>query len=197
MTEERAERMCEELSAEACETVCEAVTAENGAEDALDAAAEPAEDTHGDDGGEARETATGELCGTSGVSMSGDIGDLTGDLPELIGAFPELYGVERLEEVPKYARYRGFRAQGLTPKEAYYASNGEEIIKRRMEADRRRELRSQTLHLTSVIGQSEVSERVMSESEKRAARIALGYSATDAELERLWKRIYSGGESNH
>lgn len=133
---------------------------------------------------------------TPNVPVSGDVGDLRGDLSELISFFPELYGTERLEDVPKYARYRTMRAQGLTPQEAYYASNGDEIIRYRLDADRRRELRAQTAHLTSVVGQSETSERIMSESEKRAARIALGYSASDAELERLWKRIHSGGEES-
>lgn len=128
------------------------------------------------------------------VPVSGDVGDLHGDLFELISAFPELYGTERLEDLPKYARYRALRAQGLTPQEAYYASNGDEIVRYRLDADRRREQRAQTSHLTSIVGQSEISERIMSESEKRAARIALGYSISDAELERLWKRIHSGGE---
>lgn len=133
---------------------------------------------------------------TPSVPVSGDVGDLRGDLSELISFFPELYGTERLEELPKYARYRAMRAQGLTPQEAYYASNGDEIVKYRLDADRRRELRAQTSHLTSVVGQSEISEKIMSEREKRAARIALGYSASDAELERLWKRIHSGGEES-
>ncbi len=133
---------------------------------------------------------------TPSVPVSGDVGDLRGDLSELISFFPELYGTERLEDLPKYARYRAMRAQGLTPQEAYYASNGDEIVKYRLDADRRRELRAQTAHLTSVVGRSEISEKIMSEREKRAARIALGYSASDAELERLWKRIHSGGEES-
>lgn len=184
-TQELTDEPTEEPAEESCETEALA-TRDDGAEAEESAASEDRD----------AEEAEDERGVSASIPVSGDNGELCGDLAELISAFPELYGTERLEDVPKYARYRMLRGQGLTPKEAYYASNGEGIIKYRLEADRRRELRAQTAHLTSVIGRSEVSERVMSESEKRAARIALGYSASDAELERLWKRVNSGGERN-
>ena len=119
--------------------------------------------------------------------------DYSDDIPELCAAFPELCGdinASGITGMQSYERYCAMRGAGLTPSEAYYALNGNEITKRRLDDLRRRQQTMQKSHIRSAVSQTCPSHPIMTEAQKRHARASLGIPITDTELERLWKRSH-------
>ena len=119
--------------------------------------------------------------------------DYSGDIPELCAAFPELcsdINVGGITGMQSYERYCAMRDAGLSPSEAYYALNGNEITKRRLDDLRRRQQTMQKSHIRSAVSQTCPSHPIMTEAQKRHARASLGIPITDSELERLWKRSH-------
>lgn len=116
--------------------------------------------------------------------------DYLDDVSELCASFPEFYSSLSggINEMNDYAKYCKMRGKGLTPTEAFYATNGESVAKLRLEAMKKKQQSLQKSHVRSAIAETELSHSVMTEAQKRHARASLGVSISDSELERLWRR---------
>ena len=107
-----------------------------------------------------------------------DYGDIEKqDLEELRTLFPHLKGIESITELQNPLRYAALRDLGLTPREAYMATN--EPIQR---YDNRSHLRS------SVPKGATAPSGILSSSELEAAR-ELFSGLSDREIQKLYKKV--------
>ena len=101
------------------------------------------------------------------------------DLAALRTALPELGTMESLSSLTSPARYGELRELGLTPLEAYLASEGRSALAARQDS---------RAHLVSSIGRTAATGSRIGSAEMEAAR-ELFPSLSDGEIEALWRRV--------
>ncbi len=152
------------------ETVNGSTVGSDTPEEAVDTAAANYEETNGADD----ENESEEVGSTDAV----DYGEIEKqDLEELRTLFPHLKDIESITELQNPFRYAALRDLGLTPREAYMATN--EPIHR---YDNRSHLRS------SVPKGANAPSGILSSSELEAAR-ELFSGLSDREIQKLYKKV--------
>ena len=101
------------------------------------------------------------------------------DLAALRAALPELASLASLTEISSPARYGELRELGLSPLEAYLASEGKRALGRAGDS---------RAHLVSSIGRTAATGSRIGSAELSAAR-DLFPSLSDSEIEALWRRV--------